>query len=82
MMTVRLIHLNGEVKSVDVGAQGTHVYVFWPIAGWYRVFLKSGRIGGARSWRVHEEDLAQLRPPAKTRRSRKKDEVAATEEAG
>jgi hypothetical protein len=69
-MNIRLVHRNGEVKEVltgKAGKDGTDVFIYWPIAGWYHVYTSSGRIAGAKSWRVHPDDLGKI---AKTRPKR------------
>lgn len=59
-MRVRLVHRNGEVKSVEAGLIGNQLQIYWPIAGWYHVYTSSGRIAGAKSWRVHPDDMPKL----------------------
>jgi hypothetical protein len=77
---IRLVHRNGEVKRVeaqlvekprDVGPNGRDLFIYWPIAGWYHVY-SSGRIAGAKSWRVHPEDIQSFLPtrPKRTRKKR------------
>jgi len=58
-MWLRLVHCYGEEKLVEAGKCGDKLQIFWPIAGWYTVYSSSGRIAGAKSWRVHPDDMQQ-----------------------
>jgi hypothetical protein len=71
---VRLVHRNGEVKSVEAGLTGNDLHIYWPIAGWYHVYTSSGRIAGAKSWRVHPDDMQKL-VAARPKRPRKRRSV-------
>lgn len=75
-MRVRLVHRNGEVKSVEAGLIGEQLHIYWPIAGWYHVYTSSGRIAGAKSWRVHPDDMHEI-IVAKVLRVRKKRSILA-----
>lgn len=70
-MRLRLVHRNGEVRSLEVGKGGNSFYVHWPIAGWYRVY-GTGRVAGAKSWKVHPDDLGLITPPPRPKRQRKR----------
>lgn len=75
-MRVRLVHHNGEVKSVEAGLIGKKLHVYWPIAGWYHVYTSSGRIAGAKSWHVHPDDMQKF-ITVRPKRVRKKRNVLA-----
>lgn len=70
-MQIRLVHRNGEEKIVHVGVAGYTLQIYWPLAGWYRVYCSSGRVAGAKSWHVHPDDLGRLVPPKKPKKPRK-----------
>jgi len=69
---IRLVHRYGEERLVEAGLTGSKLQIYWPIAGWYHVYMSSGRIAGAKSWHVHPDDMQKIiaARPKRTRKPR------------